>query len=530
MARRLEEIIRLTGTLETTAPLSIGGSQDSDLTDSPFVLDGTLRPLLPGTSLAGALRSHLGRHDHPAGLWDTIWGNASKDEAVARASHLIFRDCPLIGEVALVVRDGVGIDRSEGRAVPKIKYDREVLPVGSRFAFCVEAEIPSDDLELAGLIRAELAAIRAALVSGSLALGAATTRGFGTLRLVEAKLGRVPLTSKADFLRYLTLGEPLDAANLPETEVPGGLISIVLDWAPVGPILVRAREAGTGVDALPFVSRRGGELYQTIPGSSLKGVWRTVAERLMRTLRSPPDPEGTGAARFLAALDQCDPLVHALFGRARGGGKAKPAVNAKGALVFADVVSMKSLTPEAWQRLSLEAANEAEVQTALHGTPWQKGMAATNVAIDRWTGGAAKGRLFSILQPWGVAFEPIVLRLDLARLATHGVPPAAAFYLLLLVLQEVIDGYAPIGFGTTRGFGDFEVKGVSFTAPAAVGDPLFARLNGREMRTSKGPASGGWSLLDAFAADPDLSGFREAWVEYARREPVVSQAEVSADG
>jgi hypothetical protein len=81
-----------------------------------------------------------------------------------------------------------------------------------------------------------------------------------------------------------------------------------------------------------------------------------------------------------------------------------------------------------------------------------------HVAIDRWTGGAAVGRLYSVLEPAGVAWDDIEITLDLGRLpeALHD----AALALLILTLRELRDGRVRFGYATNRGMGDAEVTSV----------------------------------------------------------------------
>jgi hypothetical protein len=108
---------------------------------------------------------------------------------------------------------------------------------------------------------------------------------------------------------------------------------------------------------------------------------------------------------------------------------------------------------------------------------------ADHVAIDRWTGGAADGRLYSVLEPHAVRWNPITIAVDLTRLGDaarsefftdgadesgapdppHDVTADAGLALLLLVLRDLAEGWIPLGHGAYRGLGWIEVQGVHVT-------------------------------------------------------------------
>jgi hypothetical protein len=95
---------------------------------------------------------------------------------------------------------------------------------------------------------------------------------------------------------------------------------------------------------------------------------------------------------------------------------------------------------------------------------WQE---ATHVAVDRWTGGAADGMLHTVLEPHGMAWEPLRLDVDLARLGEDR-QPAAAITLLLYALAGLAAGTVPLGKGGTRGLGAVRVESVDIAAGEGV--------------------------------------------------------------
>jgi hypothetical protein len=90
---------------------------------------------------------------------------------------------------------------------------------------------------------------------------------------------------------------------------------------------------------------------------------------------------------------------------------------------------------------------------------------AFHVGIDRWTGGAADGYLYSALEPFGVKWEPIKIRLDLGHADQDRLPndlKAPAVVLLFLLLRDLSEQRLPIGFGVNRGYGTLSINKVTF--------------------------------------------------------------------
>ena len=79
-----------------------------------------------------------------------------------------------------------------------------------------------------------------------------------------------------------------------------------------------------------------------------------------------------------------------------------------------------------------------------------------HVAIDRWTGGAAEGMLFSVLAPSKADWEPIRLSIDFERLPSNLRLPALT--LVLLTLRDLMRKRIPLGFAANRGMGEIEVS------------------------------------------------------------------------
>jgi len=209
---------------------------------------------------------------------------------------------------------------------------------------------------------------------------------------------------------------------------------LVLELHPRAPLLIKA--GGEGASALDptvpdmnFVrtKRSGQEPEVYIPGSSLRGVVRSYAERLLRSVRSE-----------LA----CDPT-----NTKRGGEVAKPACFARGNTTAVS---------------GFDAYNDSCPACRLFGNTALAGRVRVDdfyvqgesllerrygVAIDRVTGAVAQGPFELETLTEGTFEGRITLRnFTLGQLG-----------LLAAVLLDISDGLVPLGFGKSRGLGRVEL-------------------------------------------------------------------------
>ncbi|MEN9226899.1 MAG: hypothetical protein Q6M54_15650, partial [Thermostichus sp. DRC_bins_24] len=122
------------------------------------------------------------------------------------------------------------------------------------------------------------------------------------------------------------------------------------------------------------------------------------------------------------------------------------------------------------------AEKSEDLQLALNNANLNHTQQAFHVAIDRWTGGAADGFLYSTLEPIGIDWDPIYLRLDLDR---AGKNPLSVVALVFLLLRDMAHGRIPIGFGVNRGLGAIQINQVKFSVQ---GDPQLQGLHGLVLR------------------------------------------------
>ena len=297
MARRINSRLQITGQLIARTPLHVGGAGSNADTDLALAVNGRGEFYIPGTSLAGPLRAWL-EHNAREGVNDW-WGYQIKDQG--QASHVFVEDgCvtpPAGKQIKAELRDGVGIDRVTGAAANQIKYDRAVLPRGTRICFAMTVELPADTSEqsqqkLRDKVRAQTEAVLQALQDGAIRFGAAKTRGLGRIEVQDLEVREQGLLTKQGLLKTLRGESQQPEAAMALMAAPRPRLTVSIRWQPRGPLMVKAERDGIAVDMLPLVSAIDERLTFVLPGSSIKGSFRSQAERIVRTVLglSAPKP------------------------------------------------------------------------------------------------------------------------------------------------------------------------------------------------------------------------------------------------
>ena len=225
-----------TGKLELKSAMHIGGGQINQRgTDSPLVLTPEGNPFIPGSSFKGVFRSTVEKlvgaipNRTTCSLFEGKCPTANQDDFNDRrrkdnwsetelakvldkelcdtcklfgspfsASQIFFSDL-YVDEwaEATQVRDGVAIDRDSERAVDRLKYDYEVVSVGSTFKMEIVLEDPSDtDRRLVCVGLSEF-------VSGMGGIGGMRSRGLGNCQIIELTGYRLDLTDINQLRSYL---------------------------------------------------------------------------------------------------------------------------------------------------------------------------------------------------------------------------------------------------------------------------------------------------------------------------------------
>lgn len=423
-------VVRGTLTIETALHLGGEGTERVDMPVLRDPRDG--KPLLPGTTFAGALRSALA--DRLAGYGQVepeevaaLFGGARGDDNGSQSPLIIF---DALGELpdahGIEVRDGVAIAPATGIAEDRKKYDYEVLPAGTTFAVRLDLLLPAPPAGRSGTRPEEkallecLAAALDAFTHGENGFGAKRSRGLGR---VSARWGarRFALASPDGWMEWVVadderpfaatsnqacIRDALEAAapaDLRPLSLPGDARSRVvidLDLQVAHDILVRSPGTDPGA---PDVSHLHSGGTAILPGTSLAGVIRAQGLRIAKLVR-----EGRNDA---------DVWIDRLFGPRFEGQRPSD-----------------GLKPRA-SRLRIGEAR-------LDGSQPQR---QTRVAIDRFTQGVVDTALFDEQTDAG---GRATVRLELRN------PEPGELGLVLLVLKDLLNGSLPVG-GTAsvgRGF------------------------------------------------------------------------------
>jgi len=468
MARKISGKLLVTAPLEAKTAIYIGGAGGGDSVDLELAMDGRGRTYIPGTSLAGVMRAWFERQC--PNVLHAIMGFQDKDNG--QASHLIVEDAVLSGGIR-EIRDGVGIDSATGTAAENLKFTRAVLPRGVGFMLNLEVDLPTKEEE-AREVKKAMRGFLEHLNTNGLRLGAAKTRGLGKVGLQSGSEIKTQVYSFPDDLDAWLDGTqepgPFDSMLTDPFTDRDDALHIEIKWKPVSPVMVKSGAEGGIADMLPLVSGiQDGELAPVIPGSSVKGVLRSRAALILRTVLQVDLPEDAhNDARKWKDLT----LVSDLFGSTLAGGR-----------LFVDDTYQTSnaVNAEKWLAEDEATMNEATVH-------------ADHVAIDRFTGGASDSALFSDRTPRrDKAWEAIRIEVDFGRKVVT--PPKdgrepkkrdltktemdAQKALLALLLRDLKDGWVPIGFGSRRGMGEIAVESITIN-----GDSLDAFLSKEELQAA----------------------------------------------
>lgn len=501
MARKINSRLKITGKLKAETPIHVGGYGESFETDMALAKNGRDEFYVPGTSLTGTLRSWFEKN-FPAEV-EALWGHQTGDKG--HASFVLIEDLPLSEQVQSELRDGVGIDRFYGTAADKAKYDRAILPKGAELKFEMTVEIGENQDE--AKTKAMFRHLLEALEKGEVRLGASKTRGLGRVKLQNIKIKEdkfigfdileilkakteekeeqekrfIPFISFKSELQKTAEDKSIYEKLKPDTSLQ---ITITIKWKPKSPLMVKASYDGIGVDTLPLVSaNRVGKVSLCLPGSSVKGAFRAQAERILRTF------SGESAKGKKDFHDQIKlPLVEELFGGKKDQPKNSDSEAERkrkerlglGALSIDDCYAEMGMDVEDWQKVEVgEFPNdETYSQTGLHQSlkkidgeanqntdPTKNFHISHHTAVDRFTGAASDGALFSVLKPSpSLVWDDLQLTIDLSRFSSDE-NKHCALMLLLLVLRDFAQNRLPLGFNVNRGMG--EVKDVIFEVMGA---------------------------------------------------------------
>ncbi len=426
-------------TVRFRSPLHIGTGERLSLeTDAPVLRDARGLAWIPGSSLRGVIRDWCEREAPLLGVSraaiSRLFGatpppGKSGDD---RQGRLSVGDALVVnGRTDSEIRDHVKIDPEFGAAEDRKKFDMEVANVASAVLPILYEGDSEQDEELRSLYNAI-----EALKAGVIPIGGKSGSGLGLFDVTKVEwfvcdrakpqeltaFVRARLSNAATPANTTTLAPPSPASprHRDDSEPPA------LSWMRLplllqfdGPMLTVGRAYGDFAPDSPEFNTE--DCYITgingrpiLPGSSLRGVLRHHAYRIVNTLCGTTEVAGT------------------LFGTASG--DAAAIVGGRRGLVCVAEGQVES---------------NCEVLRMEH------------VAIDRVTGFAVEQHLFDT----AALQSPRIRTEQLVRWVHDEAVHRAALALLLLVLRDMAASLLWVGSRTTRGYG--HVKGLTFE-PATI--------------------------------------------------------------
>lgn len=553
----------ITASLNLRTASHVGTGEGTETVDDLVRRDNRGRFMIPGTAIAGALRSiatRLAPRLQGEVLCQAISTNSHADEACGCLVCVLFGDVNPQAESAastaarilvydavaksteVQIRDGVGIERVTGAAAreERAKFELEVLPAGITFELRIEI-----DRRLAGAPKEQvalqlLAASLAEWEQGRGAIGGRVARGLGAFDLTNVNYIEQDLNSP-DILLNVVRNGPWQMKNgdgkwignqvkllrpsvkpLPEEQHS----HIAKSWATAsftltgtGPFLTHdlVQAGRSGFDHAPVLQGYQKDAKPVLPGSSIRGVLRSQAERIARTLATfsalkAADPHDD----FRQHCPACDPLA---------GKTDRPLASCSGFI--------KILTPDERRKMELDGAEEKLcLACQLFGSTWNgsrlrvedapfNGTEVTYkvldfLAIDRFTGGGRDSAKYDAVVLWKPSFH---VRIFLEN------PEPWELGWLALVLRDLHDHLITVGFGRSKGFGECELSDLKLTIgilddtdfPTPISKPEsnvdevpgVAMAADMRLLASKGPESG---LYQTVVYDPV---HRDEWLDLA---------------
>ncbi len=429
--------------VEAQTPLFVGSGNASLMKDALVQKDHNGLPIIPGTALAGVLRHSLEENNHEENNWNQIFGYQNGNEGlgsrlkISSAYFLLGNNkiaegfnCELETELKdrfdnLPTRQHVRIS-DKGVAVKNGLFDNEVVYKGAKFIFEIELDGTKDDSAIWKQIIEEFQ-------SPLFRIGQGTRNGYGNLKVIGIYNQTFNLTKEDDFNEYLNFDSSLNAQLIYGKENPSSTnaLSYSLSLVPDDFFIFSEGFGDTEVDNKPLTEEvivyEDGKIKflekTVIPASSIKGA---IAHRVCYHYNKIKENYSDLISdNFEKYIGEENPAVAKLFGKkGEVNPETKKNTGQRGILILDD----------------LYYDDKDIVNDKIFN----------HVAIDRFTGGAMDGALFSEK----VSYKKDK-KIEFEIYLTQNEIDDDIIKALEETLKDICKGLLPLGGMTTKGNGMF---------------------------------------------------------------------------
>jgi len=442
--------------LQAETPLFVGSGETSLLKDALVQRDVHSFPMIQGTSLAGVLRHSLEDFEPDVNKWNSFFGfqNGAKGEGSKlkiSSAYLVLEN----GKVAEGLKPNFELDKykkpfenlpsrqhvrinEKGVADTKNKglFDNEVVYKGCRFLFEIELKGDANDSTL-------WAEFLNQFKSPLFRVGQGTRNGYGDLSVNECYAKVFNLNVPADFDAYLNFDNSLNAQNVtlgPIDLKKENMAHYTLVLKPENFFMFGAGYGDDEVDNIPVtedvISYDSNYTLQVpvkqtlIPASSIKGALshRTAFhynKSIKRYANNYANEIKENTRKLIEFVETQNDAVYELFGAEEGN---KQRAGTRGKVIINDIL--------------LDEKYKVGEKIFNH------------VAIDRFTGGAMDGALFSEkVSYFEDENQSIEVNIFVEKLENQ--KKDLIIDAFEDALKDVCKGLLPLGGMTTKGHGIF---------------------------------------------------------------------------
>lgn len=376
----------------------IRSDNNKEITVNELIYDCAQRPIITAASLRGYLHAQFSENDINR---TPLFGSANEADGSGQAGALRLYDCRLCSrdEWHEQRRSRVAIDAVTRTAKDKQLFNDLLVPKGSKFV----VEMALDDVSetaLNALLKA-LASLNANNPAAQ--LGQGKSHGRGNVQWTNTEIKALDHSALQNWLLKSDVAlEKAEWTTISDQDVTPPTATwqrLELRYCFDAPVLINDPSIVKDGDNEPDLRfmRRGNDLL--IPGSSIKGMFRARARRILMTLGEDNS-------------EKTDELVSAMFGGKEGAGTIR----------FYDATSP----------YTKETIHEQ-----------------TMIAIDRFTGGVKNGAMLVV--------EAARPKYATGTIAVDDKMKPWQQALWLYCLRDAMEGDLALGWGQARGFGAFHL-------------------------------------------------------------------------